>query len=107
MQYCKRSLRYAAGKKGKEKSAKKQRRNEKIMKNWKENVKNLFCGETIISKRELWLTGVICFLAGVVYGLFTAPWTRGVSIGCNCGNYSNYDSAEDGRDCDGKDGLID
>lgn len=47
---------------------------------------NCFGGDTIVSKRDLWFIGGICFLAGVVYGMLLAPWTRGVQIGCNNGN---------------------
>ncbi|MED9904991.1 MAG: hypothetical protein UFG06_12545 [Lachnospiraceae bacterium] len=46
----------------------------------------LFKGEVTVNKRDLWLVGGICLLAGVVYGLIMAPWTRGVTIGCNNGN---------------------
>ncbi|MBO5166342.1 MAG: hypothetical protein IJX66_04460 [Lachnospiraceae bacterium] len=52
----------------------------------KEVAKNLFCGETIVNKRDLWFIGAICFLGGIVYGLVTAPWTHGVTIGSNNGN---------------------
>ena len=54
----------------------------------KELINKLFHGEVTITKRELWLIGLICLLAGVVYGLVRAPWTHGVTIGSHNGNYS-------------------
>lgn len=56
----------------------------------KETAQKLFCGEMIVNKRDLWFLGGILFLAGVVYGLFTAPWTKGVNIGCGNGNNENH-----------------
>ena len=53
-----------------------------------ELVNKLFRGEVTITKRELWLIGFICLLAGVVCGLVNAPWTHGVTIGSHNGNYS-------------------
>lgn len=54
-----------------------------------EKVKNLtkqcFEGDVTVTKVTLWLIGVSCLLAGVVYGLCIAPWTHGVTIGCNNG----------------------
>lgn len=59
----------------------------KISETWRK----LFHGEVTIGKRELWLIGAVCLLAGIVYGLKKAPWTHGVTIGSNNGNNSgNY-----------------
>lgn len=59
----------------------------KISETWRK----LFQGEVTIGKRELWLVGAVCLLAGIVYGLKKAPWTHGVTIGSNNGNNSgNY-----------------
>lgn len=73
------------------------------MEKLKENLQNIFCGEMIVNKRDFWLVGGICFLAGVVYGLFMAPWTRGVSICSNNGNGNCYSSENDNADGDGED----
>ena len=56
----------------------------------KETTQKLFCGEMIVNKRDLWFLGGLMFLAGVIYGLFTAPLPRGVSIGCCNGNNENH-----------------
>lgn len=53
-----------------------------------ETCRKLFRGEVTINKRDLWLVGAVCLLAGVVYGLKKAPWTHGVTIGSNNGNNS-------------------
>ncbi len=64
----------------------------------KELINKLFHGEVTITKRELWLIGLICLLAGVVYGLVRAPWTHGVTIGShngnNCGNTTDTKTQE-------------
>ena len=67
------------------------------MEKLKEAAKHLFCGETIVNKRDLWFVGGICFLAGIVYGLVTAPWTHGVTIGCNNGNGWNDCCGDDSK----------
>ena len=65
----------------------------------KEVAKKLFCGETIVNKRDLWFIGGLCFLGGIVYGLVAAPWTHGVTIGSYNGNGGN--GCCDGEcDCD-------
>lgn len=48
-----------------------------------------FDGEVTMPKAMLWLTGAVCLLAGIVYGLCIAPMTHGVAIGSNNGNNSN------------------
>lgn len=56
----------------------------------------LFNGQITVNKRDLWLIGALCLFVGIVYGLVTAPWTHGVSIGCHNGNNSgNYGAAEE------------
>lgn len=60
------------------------------MEKLKETTQKLFCGETIVNKRDLWFLGGLMFLAGVIYGLLAAPWTKGVSIGCGNGNNENH-----------------
>ncbi len=42
-----------------------------------------FEGDVTIGKAMLWLLAAVCLLAGAVYGLMMAPWTHGVTIGCN------------------------
>lgn len=63
----------------------------------REMCKTLFTGELTLKKRELWLVGGLCLMAGIVYGLRKAPWTHGVNIGCHngCYNGSNQDCCED------------
>ncbi len=56
----------------------------------RETTQKLFCGETIVNKRDLWFLGGLMFLAGVIYGLILAPWTKGVSMGCCNGNNENH-----------------
>ncbi len=48
--------------------------------------KQCFEGELTIPKAVLWLAGITCVLAGIVYGLLVAPVTHGISIGSNNGN---------------------
>ncbi|MCM1541913.1 MAG: hypothetical protein NC121_11715 [Blautia sp.] len=51
-----------------------------------------FEGDLTMPKATFWMIGVICLLAGIVYGLCVAPLTHGVTIGSNNGNYDNkYD----------------
>lgn len=73
----------------------------------KEYAQKLFQGETIVNKRDLWFVGGICLLAGIVYGLLLAPWTHGVTIGCNngCNNGNGGccgDGSEDEEECGSK-----
>lgn len=49
----------------------------------KKMMTNCFEGDLTLTKLTLWLTAALCFAVGVIYGLMLAPWTRGVSIGCN------------------------
>lgn len=51
--------------------------------------RTFFEGEVIVKKCVLWLAGVVCLLAGIVYGLMLAPWTHGVTIASNNGNQSD------------------
>jgi hypothetical protein len=69
----------------------------------KEKAKLLFTGEITLKKKELWLIGLVLFLSGIVYGLFKAPKTHGVTytIGSNNGNNSgNCDEGWDDCDCE-------
>lgn len=60
----------------------------------KTKIQKLFEGEITITKRELWLIGGCCLFAGIVYGLFKAPYTHGVKIGSDNGsNNGNGNSA--------------
>ena len=61
----------------------------------KELTSKLFHGEVTITKRELWLIGLVCLLSGGVYGLVKAPWTHGVTIGSHNGNYSGNTAVEE------------
>ena len=54
-----------------------------------------FVGELTVPKAILWLAGINCVLAGIVYGLCIAPLTHGVTIGCNNGNSDIYSWDED------------
>lgn len=57
-----------------------------------------FEGEITMPKTIFWLIGVICLLAGTVYGLLAAPLTHGVTIGSNNGNYNSCIWNEDEED---------
>lgn len=46
-----------------------------------------FKGELTMPKVTLWMIGIICVLAGIVYGLCAAPLTHGIAIGSNNRNY--------------------
>ena len=48
--------------------------------------KKCFEGDLTMPKVIFWLIGIVCVLAGIVYGLCVAPLTHGVTIGCNNGN---------------------
>lgn len=63
---------------------------EKCKTTVKKWVSTCFEGEVTMPKTNFWLIGVVCLLAGVVYGLLVAPMTHGVMIGCNNGNNENY-----------------
>ena len=69
------------------------------MEKMKELSTKLFCGETIVNKRDLWFVGGLCLLAGIVYGLLMAPWTHGVTIGCGNGNGCCKEGCCEGEDC--------
>ncbi len=66
----------------------------------KEIIAACFEGDVTMSKVTLWLLAAACLSAGVVYGLKKAPWTHGVTIGCNNGNQGNcvYGNTGDGED---------
>ena len=49
----------------------------------REILDDCFEGDVTLAKLTLWLIAALCFTLGIVYGLMLAPWTRGVSIGCN------------------------
>lgn len=74
----------------------------------KQTAVKLFMGEVTIQKRELWLAGALCLLAGIVIGLAKAPWTHGVTIGSNNGNNNGnnqdccfgIEDCEDADDCE-------
>jgi len=55
----------------------------------KKLAKQCFVGELTMPKAILWLIGINCVLAGIVYGLVIAPVTHGITIGSNNGNYDN------------------
>ncbi|MDE7224366.1 MAG: hypothetical protein K2O34_11395 [Acetatifactor sp.] len=59
---------------------------------FKEAVTNCFAGELTLPKTTIWLIGTVCLLAGVVYGLKTAPMTHGMMIGSNNGNNNGNNS---------------
>lgn len=59
---------------------------KKRMKEWK---KCCFEGELTMQKTTLWLIGAVCLLAGIVYGLKTAPLTHGIIFGSNNGTNNN------------------
>ena len=65
----------------------------------KELAQKLFCGETIVNKRDLWFIGGICLLAGIAYGFLVAPWTRGITIASNNGSGNGWGGCC-GDDCD-------
>ena len=57
-------------------------------------------GDVTMSKRELWLVVICCFMTGLVYGLMKAPKTHGVRIGCYNGNNNSgaYDPKTETKD---------
>lgn len=67
---------------------------------WKKRISACFEGEVTVPKTTIWLTGMLCLTAGIVYGLLAAPWTRGVEIACNNGNEENYYVKEDAEEED-------
>lgn len=60
---------------------------------WK---KRCFVGELTLPKGTLWLIGAVCLLAGIVYGLKTAPMTHGMMIASNNGNNNGNNSGNNG-----------
>ncbi len=65
---------------------------------WK---KRCFVGELTVPKVTLWLIGATCLLAGIVYGLKSAPMTHGMMIGSNNGNNNgNNCGAESKESCE-------
>lgn len=48
--------------------------------------KKCFEGDLTMPKVIFWLVGIVCVLAGIVYGLCAAPLTHGITIGSNNGN---------------------
>lgn len=73
------------------------------MKKCRENLnkwtKLCFEGEMTLPKVTLWLAAAVCLLAGVVYGLRTAPRTHGIQkyCGCNNGNGNSYCGGKERR----------
>lgn len=73
----------------------------------KELAERCFSGEVTLPKAVIWLSGAVCLLAGIVYGLKTAPMTHGMIIGCNngsnngngggcsCGEYEESENREE------------
>ena len=44
-----------------------------------------FDGEVTMAKTTLWMLAGLCLLAGIIRGLWMAPITHGVMIGCGNG----------------------
>lgn len=51
--------------------------------------KKCFEGDVTMPRVILWLICIICVLAGIVYGLCIAPFSRGLTIGSNNVNYND------------------
>lgn len=68
----------------------------------KDKLTTLFTGNMEISKRDLWLIGAVCALAGIVIGLVNAPLTHGFHVSCgnNNGNNNGVTDWDDECDCD-------
>lgn len=62
---------------------------------WK---KRCFVGELTLPKGTLWLIGAVCLLAGIVYGLKTAPMTHGMMIASNNGNNNGNNGGEEAEE---------
>ncbi len=62
-------------------------------------LREIFQGEVTFSKREFALIVAVASLGGILFGLLTAPCTRGISIGNNSGN--NLGDCDCDCDCDG------
>ena len=60
--------------------------------------KKCFEGNLTMPKATFWLVGIVCVLAGIVYGLFAAPLTHGVMIGSNNGNCAGCMCGSDEED---------
>lgn len=58
----------------------------KLQEKWKNLMHRWFDGDLTMPKVYLWMAGLICLLAGILYGLLAAPVTHGLMIGCNNGN---------------------
>ena len=60
-----------------------------------------FEGQLTMPKTYIWLTGLICLLGGVIWGLRMAPMSHGVTIGSYNGNGSSSgfwrETPEDGK----------
>ena len=61
-----------------------------LMKTW-------FEGELTMSKTSIWLTGLICLLVGVIWGLLMAPMSHGVTIGSYNGQHRFPKGSPGGR----------
>lgn len=61
--------------------------------NLKMMVKRLTEGEVTLRKTEMLALLAVVSMAGIVWGMFLAPWSHGVNIGSYCGNH--YGRPED------------
>ena len=81
------------------------------MEKWKlvmETVNDYLTENTVMTKREFWLTVTSCTLAGVLIGIIFSPVKKGLSIfsnngnGNGCGSGNDYcDDQEDETECIG------
>ncbi len=64
-----------------------------------------FQGDVTFSKREFALIVAVASLGGILFGLLTAPCTRGISIGNNNGNNNGNGFGDCDCDCNCDDGV--
>lgn len=65
-----------------------------MVKKVKETVTELLTGDTIMTKKEFWLTVTSCTLLGVLVGIILSPVTKGIAIGSNNGNGNGSGNTE-------------
>jgi len=60
----------------------------------KATVTELLSGDTIMTKKEFWLTVTSCTLLGVLMGIIISPVTKGIMIGSHNGNGNGSGNTE-------------
>lgn len=68
----------------------------RIVTQLKQKAADLTRGELTLSKVDFILIGAILLLAGICIGLLTAPFTHGISVFSNNGNYNGNNCGNTG-----------